>query len=96
MSELISTWLTNQGIAEAYLAMTTIFVGCMLIFVISALGYYLAKYQVLAFVNKMVSRTKNTWDDVLLEHNVFSRFAFLIPLFVLLFYCQNRHYLAPF
>jgi miniconductance mechanosensitive channel len=85
MSELISTWLTNQGIAQAYLAMTTIFVGCMLIFVISALGYYLAKYQVLAFVNKMVSRTKNTWDDVLLEHNVFSRFAFLIPLFVLLF-----------
>ncbi|TWX58460.1 mechanosensitive ion channel family protein [Colwellia hornerae] len=85
MSELISTWLTNQGIAQAYLAMTTIFVGCMLIFIISALGYYLAKYQVLAFVNKIVSKTKNTWDDALLEHNVFSRFAFLIPLLVLLF-----------
>jgi miniconductance mechanosensitive channel len=85
MSEHINIWLNNQGIEQAYLAMGTMIVGCLLIFVISALGYYLAKYQVLVLVNKIVSRTKNTWDDLLLEHNVFSRFAFLIPLLLLLF-----------
>jgi miniconductance mechanosensitive channel len=85
MSELISTWLNNQGIAPAYLAMSTAFTGCLFILVISALGYYLAKYQVLVIVHKIVTRTKNTWDDLLLEHNVFSRFAFLIPLLLLLF-----------
>jgi len=85
MSELISTWLSNQGVAPAYLAISTIFAGCLLILVISAIGYYLTKYQVLVVVHKLVARTKNTWDDLLLEHNVFSRFALLIPLFLLLF-----------
>ena len=85
MSELISTWLSNQGVAPAYLATSTIFAGCLLILVISAIGYYLTKYQVLVVVHKLVARTKNTWDDLLLEHNVFSRFALLIPLFLLLF-----------
>ena len=85
MSELISTWISNQGIAQGYLAMSTIGVGCLIILVISSIGYYLAKHQVLVFVHKLVMKTKNTWDDLLLEHNVFSRFAFLIPLLLLLF-----------
>ncbi|NQZ88692.1 MAG: mechanosensitive ion channel family protein [Colwellia sp.] len=85
MSELISTWINNRGIAPDYLAMSALIVGCLLILIISSISYYLAKHQVLVFVHKIVSRTKNTWDDLLLDHNVFSRFALLIPLFLLLF-----------
>jgi miniconductance mechanosensitive channel len=85
MSELISTWISNQGIAQGYLAMSTLVVGCLIILVLSSIGYYLAKHQVLVFVHKLVMKTKNTWDDLLFEHNVFSRFAFLIPLLLLLF-----------
>ena len=85
MNELISTWISNQGIAQGYLAMSTLLVGCLIILIISSIGYYLAKYQVLVFVHKFVIKTKNTWDDLLIEHNVFSRFAFLIPLLLLLF-----------
>ena len=85
MSELISTWISNQGIAQGYLAMSTLVVGCLIILVLSSIGYYLTKHQVLVFVHKLVMKTKNTWDDLLLEHNVFSRFAFLIPLLLLLF-----------
>lgn len=85
MNELISTWISNQGIAQDYLAMSTLVVGCLIILIISSIGYYLAKYQVLVFVHKLVIKTKNTWDDLLIEHNVFSRFAFLIPLLLLLF-----------
>ncbi len=85
MSDIIYTWLNNQGITHSYLAISTLLVGCLIILVISALGYYLAKHQVLVFIHKVVNRTKNTWDDLLLEHNVFSRFSFLIPLLLLLF-----------
>jgi miniconductance mechanosensitive channel len=85
MSELINTWLNNQGIAQAYLPLSTLLVGCLAIIIIATLGYYLAKHQVLVFVHKVVIRTKNTWDDLLIECNVFSRFAFLIPLLLLLF-----------
>jgi miniconductance mechanosensitive channel len=85
MSELINTWLNNQGMPPAYLAISTLIVGCLLIFIISSLVYYLAKHQILVFVHKIVTKTKNTWDDLLLEHNVFSRLAFLIPLLLLLF-----------
>jgi miniconductance mechanosensitive channel len=85
MSELINTWLNNQGMPPAYLAISTLIIGCLLILIISSLVYYLAKHQILVFVHKIVTKTKNTWDDLLLEHNVFSRLAFLIPLLLLLF-----------
>ncbi len=85
MSELISTWINNQGIAPDYLAMSTLIVGCLFILVISSISYYLAKHQILVLVHKIVTRTKNSWDDLLLDHNVFSRLALLIPLLLLLF-----------
>ena len=85
MSELISTWLNNQGIAQDYLPLSTLLFGCLAIIIIMALGFYIAKHQVLIILHKIVTRTKNTWDDLLIEYNVFSRFAFLVPLLLLLF-----------
>jgi miniconductance mechanosensitive channel len=85
MSELINTWLSNQGVPTNYLAMSTLILGSLLILILSSLGYYLAKHQVLVVVHKIVMKTKNTWDDLLIDHEVFARFAFLIPLLLLLF-----------
>ncbi|NQZ21374.1 MAG: mechanosensitive ion channel family protein [Colwellia sp.] len=85
MSELISTWLNNQGIAQDYLPLSTLLFGCLAIIIMMALGFYIAKHQVLIILHKIVTRTKNTWDDLLIEYNVFSRFAFLVPLLLLLF-----------
>ena len=85
MNELISIWLSEQGISSKYLASSATAVGIGLIFFISCLSYYIAKYQVLGLMNKVIINSKNTWDDALMEHGVLSRMALLLPLVLMLF-----------
>ncbi|ALO36284.1 mechanosensitive ion channel protein MscS [Colwellia sp. MT41] len=85
MNELISIWLSEQGLSAKYLASGAISLGICLIFLLAALSYYLAKHQVLALINKVIINSKNTWDDTLMEHGVLSRMALLLPLVLVLF-----------
>ena len=85
MNELISTWLSEQGLSSEYLASSATAVGIGLIFVIASLSYYIAKHQVLGLMNKVIINSKNTWDDALMEHGVLSRMALLLPFLLILF-----------
>ena len=84
MNAIISTWLSQQGVSAQYLPALTELSGAFVIILIAALSYYLAKYEVLKIVNKIILRTKNTWDDLLLTHNVFTNLVFLIPFIIIL------------
>jgi len=85
MNELITTWLLNQGVTNDYLEVSALGVGLAVISIFSILSYYLVKHQVLNLVYKLIAKTKNTWDDALIEHNVLSRLAFLLPFILILF-----------
>ncbi|PKI15898.1 mechanosensitive ion channel family protein [Colwellia sp. 12G3] len=85
MNELISAWLSEQGLNSEYIASSTIFIGVSIIVLISSLSYYLAKHQVLNLMNKLIINSKNTWDDALMEHGVLSRMTLLLPFVLLLF-----------
>lgn len=85
MNELISIWLSKQGLSSKYLASSAIAVGIGVIFLISSLSYYVAKHQVLNLMNKVIINSKNTWDDALMEHGVLSRMALLLPFVLILF-----------
>jgi len=85
MRELINAWLTEQGITANYLEMSALSIGFTLIILISAISYYIAKYQVLKIVKKVILKTQNTWDDAFVEHNVLSRLILLLPFVLILF-----------
>ncbi len=85
MNELISIWLSEQGLSAKYLASAAIAVGIALIFFVACFSYYLAKHQILKLVNKVIIKSKNTWDDALIEHNVLNRMTLLLPLLLVLF-----------
>jgi len=85
MNELISIWLAEQGISSKYLASATLAVGYLVIFIIASLSFYLAKFQLLTLVKRLIVNSKNTWDDALIEHNVLSRMTLLLPLILILF-----------
>lgn len=85
MKELLTHWLIKQGIVDNQLAIALTLSGTLLILLFSAMSYYLAKYQVLKMVTRVIKHTKNTWDDLLLDHNVFTHFVLLIPFIVMLF-----------
>ncbi|MCP4985693.1 MAG: mechanosensitive ion channel family protein [Colwellia sp.] len=85
MNELISLWLSEQGVSAQYLENSAISVGIGLILLIASVSFYLAKHQVLTLVHKLIISSKNTWDDALIEHNVLNRMTLLLPLVLILF-----------
>jgi len=85
MHALIVSWLTEQGVSAENLALATLLLGCGIIFVVCAIAYYITKHELLSLVGKIVTRSRNQWDDLILEHHVFERIALLIPLLVFWF-----------
>lgn len=85
MNELITTWLLEQGVGNKHLEMTAIAVGLLIIFLVSTVSYYLAKNQIIAIVHRLIVKTKNTWDDALIEHKVLTRLTLLLPFILILF-----------
>ncbi len=85
MNELITTWLLNQGVTSNYLEVSALGVGLTIILLFSTLSYYLVKHKVLNLVYKLIAKTKNTWDDALIKHNVLIRMTFLLPIIAILF-----------
>lgn len=85
MNELIEIWLIEQGINTVYIKTSASSIGLFLILFISAISYYIAKNYLLKMVTKFILKTKNTWDNALIEHKVLSRFTLLLPFILVLF-----------
>lgn len=49
------------------------------VLILSLIVDFLAKKIILQIVIRFTKRTKNTWDDVLLEHKVFTKLSHLVP-----------------
>jgi miniconductance mechanosensitive channel len=85
MNELINTWLVEQGVNSAYIKTSATSIGFLLILFISVISYYVAKNYILKVITKLILKTKNTWDNALIEHKVLSRLTVLLPLILVLF-----------
>ena len=85
MNELITAMLVDLGINEKYLEMSAIGVGFFIILFVSTISYYIAKNQIIKVAHKLIVKTKNTWDDALIEHNVLTRLTLLLPFIIILF-----------
>jgi len=84
MQAIITSWLTEQGISAPYIALSTAIIGFMLILILCSISFYVAKNYVLLFIHKLIAASRNTWDDLLFDHQVFSRIALLVPFVFLL------------
>lgn len=85
MQAIITSWLTAQGVGAAYIALSSVVIGCMIILLLCSISYYLTKHHVLVIIHKLITASKNTWDDLLFDQQVFSRTALLVPFVLLLF-----------
>lgn len=85
MNELITAWLIEQGVSDKYIETSAIAAGLLIIVLVSTISYYLAKNQMINLVHKLIVKTKNTWDDALIEHKVLTRLTLLLPFILVLF-----------
>ncbi len=51
--------------------------------ILSIIGFALTKTLLFTLVNKIISKSKTNWDDLLLESKVFDRLSFLVPVLIL-------------
>jgi miniconductance mechanosensitive channel len=79
MQELIQDWLISQKFSESYIQEATVFIGVCFLLILSSIAFYLAKYQVLKGIKAFILKTKNTWDDALIEHGVLTRITLILP-----------------
>lgn len=85
MNELITTWLLGLGVSEVHLEISAMLTGLFIILFVATISYYIAKNQILKLTYKIIIKTKNTWDDTLIEHSVLTRLTLLLPfIFILL------------
>lgn len=85
MQAIITHWLIEQGLNANYILFCSALIGSLLIILICSISFYVTKNYLLVIIHKVISASKNTWDDLLFEHQVFSRVALLVPFTLLLF-----------
>lgn len=79
MHEIIENWFTQSGFAEVPAAYTSWAVLGLAVILLAWLLNLVAKRVVLSVVHFFIKRSQITWDDILLEHNVFTRLSHLAP-----------------
>jgi miniconductance mechanosensitive channel len=75
----IANWLTRLGVSPETAIKTAGISDFLMVLLISAILYYIAKFFILRVLKRIAKRTVSNWDDVLIEQKVFQRMAFLIP-----------------
>lgn len=77
-------WLAEQGITDLWINILTLAIDILAILIISFIADYIARRILLSVAQRLVLKTKATWDDYLLEHKVFRNLAHLVPAIIVL------------
>ena len=54
MQDIITSWLTAQGVHESYLTLSSVIIACLIILVFCSISFYIAKNYVLVFIHTVV------------------------------------------
>ncbi len=78
----VSQWLAHFGIDTPADGVST---GIMLLgsLLIALIGYLIVKRGVVQAMNLVIMRSKVTWDDIFMRHQVLEKFALLVPTLIL-------------
>jgi miniconductance mechanosensitive channel len=75
----ITRWLIQLGISPESAARTAGISDFLLVLLIGVIIYYISKFIINRVLKRIALKTASNWDDVLIEHKVFQRMAFLVP-----------------
>jgi miniconductance mechanosensitive channel len=75
----VTIWLTKFGVSPANASKAAGISDFILVLITSVVIYYISKFIINRVLKRIALRTASNWDDVLIEHKVFARMAFLVP-----------------
>lgn len=91
LTEVFNNYLSRWDLSDN----TLLVIDICLILALAWILDFLIKKLIRGFVVKLVTRTKATWDDVLLDHQVFSRLAHIFPAMLIQYYVAELLHFKP-
>jgi len=79
MGQIIKKWLISIGLSADWAENLTNLTDFVIVVISSIIAYYIAKLVIVHIIKRLALKTASNWDDIMLEHKVFNRMAFLIP-----------------
>ena len=79
VSELIGNWLGNLGLTGGLLNVSQISLIIVFLIFVCFVADFISRKILLSLIEKLIARTKNTWDDVLVEQKVFKNVVHIVP-----------------
>ncbi len=83
--ENFEVWLINNGLNNDMAQFSKVAISIVAIITLSVLANFIAKYIIVAGLTYITKRTKNKWDDFLIERKVFHKLSHLAPALVIQF-----------
>ncbi len=72
-------WIGATGMPDWIVDLLAVFLGLGIILVIAAIGYYIARAVVIRVFTIFARKTKNTWDDKILDRGVIQKLCHVVP-----------------
>ncbi|KPK26854.1 MAG: mechanosensitive ion channel protein MscS [Desulfobacterales bacterium SG8_35_2] len=79
---LISDFLTTKGMTEPMANFIGIAATVVLIIILAGVSYWITKRYMVHVIEIVFKRSKNTWDDALVQHGFVRRLSLLMPIIV--------------
>jgi miniconductance mechanosensitive channel len=97
-SEFISDFLVEQGVGQQMADLTGLASTIIILLILASLSYWITKRFVVRLIEIVFKRSKNTWDDALVQHGFVQRLSYLMPIIVIYLaadFMLPQHDLAP-
>lgn len=78
-------WMMDMGLSAGMADNLKVIVVVLIILLLSFIADIIAKHFIIKIISKIVNRSKNKWDDIILERKVFNRLAHFAPALVIHF-----------
>lgn len=82
-SELISDFLVTQGIGQQMADLIGLASTIILLLLLAYITYWATKRFMARLIEMVFKRSKNTWDDALVQHGFVRRLSYLMPIIVI-------------
>ena len=82
-SELISDFLVTQGIGQQMADLMGLTSTIILLLLLAYITYWATKRFMARLIEMVFKRSKNTWDDALVQHGFVRRLSYLMPIIVI-------------
>ena len=89
MQSVFEEWLVERGLEATVAGMVATTAGVLVVVALAMIANLVAKRVLLRAVSALAERTETSWDDVLIERQVFHRLAHVAPALVLYFFAQD-------